>query len=300
MKNKYLLMVVFVLSIIAVLSSQNNKTTFLNDQEDISLLNPEDNTIAKMNLEDYVVGVVAAEMPALFQEEALKAQAVAARAYALYKMQHTQENYDVIADISNQAYLTKEEMQDKWQQDYDKYYAKIKKAVEDTNSQVMTYNDQVIIAYYFAMSNGKTEDASIVFGEKEDYLESVDSFWDKNVDNFVVTNTIAKEEFCTQLNLDCTNIRIGEITRSNTNRVNKIVINDEEFKGTTIRSKLNLRSTDFDIEVTDKGINITTRGYGHGVGMSQYGANEMAKLGFTYEEILKYYYKNVNLTKNVV
>ncbi len=300
MKNKYLLMVVFVLSIIAVLSSQNNKTTFLNDQEDISLLNPEDNTIAKMNLEDYVVGVVAAEMPALFQEEALKAQAVAARTYALYKMQHTQENYDVIADISNQAYLTKEEMQDKWQQDYDKYYAKIKKAVEDTNSQVMTYNDQVIIAYYFAMSNGKTEDASIVFGEKEDYLESVDSFWDKNVDNFVVTNTIAKEEFCTQLNLDCTNIRIGEITRSNTNRVNKIVINDEEFKGTTIRSKLNLRSTDFDIEVTDKGINITTRGYGHGVGMSQYGANEMAKLGFTYEEILKYYYKNVNLTKNVV
>lgn len=293
-------MVVFVLSIIAVLSSQNNKTTFLNDQEDISLLNPEDNTIAKMNLEDYVVGVVAAEMPALFQEEALKAQAVAARTYALYKMQHTQENYDVIADISNQAYLTKEEMQDKWQQDYDKYYAKIKKAVEDTNSQVMTYNDQVIIAYYFAMSNGKTEDASIVFGEKEDYLESVDSFWDKNVDNFVVTNTIAKEEFCTQLNLDCTNIRIGEITRSNTNRVNKIVINDEEFKGTTIRSKLNLRSTDFDIEVTDKGINITTRGYGHGVGMSQYGANEMAKLGFTYEEILKYYYKNVNLTKNVV
>lgn len=300
MKNKYLLMVVFVLSIIAVLSSQPKKTTFLNDQEDISLLNPADNTIAKMNLEDYVVGVVAAEMPALFQEEALKAQAVAARTYALYKMQHTQENYDVIADISNQAYLTKEEMQDKWQQDYDKYYAKIKKAVEDTNSQVMTYNDQVIIAYYFAMSNGKTEDASLVFGEKEDYLESVDSFWDENVDNFVVTNTIAKEEFCTQLNLDCTNIRIGEITRSNTNRVNKIVINDEEFKGTTIRSKLNLRSTDFDIEVTDKGINITTRGYGHGVGMSQYGANEMAKLGFTYEEILKYYYKNVNLTKNVV
>ena len=118
----------------------------------------------------------------------------------------------------------------------------------------------------------------------------------KNVKNFLVTTTFSKEEFCEKLDIDCSNITIENIVRSSTNRVNFITINDEEFKGTEIRSLLNLRSTDFDINITDE-VTITTKGYGHGVGMSQYGANEMAKEGYTYEEILKYYYKDIDIVK---
>lgn len=300
MKNKYLLLIIFVLSIIAVISSRNNTATFLDEENTtVNLYDPKTEEVSNLDLEEYVVGVVAAEMPASFNEEALKAQAIAARTYAVYKMEHANKSYDLIADISNQAYITEEEMKDKWKSDFDKYYKKIKNAVEETNKIIMTYESEPIIAYYFAMSNGNTEDAALVFGETKDYLSSVDSSWDKDVNNFEVINTISKTDFCTKLDISCDTIKIANIKRSNTNRVNTIDINDKTFKGTEVRKLLGLRSTDFEI-VIDEDIEITTKGYGHGVGMSQYGANEMAKQGYNYEEILKYYYKNIELKQENV
>ena len=201
-----------------------------------------------------------------------------------------------MTDVTNQVYITEEQMQEKWGDDFAFYYTKVKEAVADTKNLVMEYDGEVISAYYFAMSNGSTEDVSLVFGEKRDYLVSVDSPWDESVKNFSVTTTFTQEEFCTKLNIDCSSINIGSINRSATNRVNTIVINNQEFKGTTFRSLLGLRSTDFTISVADN-ITITTKGYGHGVGMSQYGANEMAKNGSTYEDILKYYYKDVDIVE---
>ena len=187
-------------------------------------------------------------------------------------------------------------MQKKWGTDFDFYYNRIKDAVESTKNIVIKYNGKIISAYYFAMSNGSTEDVSLVFGEERDYLKSVDSAWDETVKNFIVTTEFTFSDFCTKLDIDCANISIDSINRSPTNRVTSIVINNKEFKGTTFRSLLNLRSTDFTIEIADN-IKITTKGYGHGVGMSQYGANEMAKNGANYEEILTHYYQDVDISK---
>ena len=298
MQNKYLIIIIVVLSIIAIVSSPNKEETayFNDDLVNVTVKDVDSNEETNLDLEEYVVGVVAGEMPASFEIEALKAQAIAARSYALSKIETSTESYDLVTDITNQVYITTEDMQEKWGEDYDFYYDKIKNAVSATKNLVMEYEGDVISAYYFAMSNGATEDVSLVFGESRDYLKSVDSSWDESVKNFSVTTTFTKEEFCSKLSIDCSNITIGAIDRSSTNRVNTIVINDKEFKGTTLRTLLGLRSTDFTIDIADD-IKITTKGYGHGVGISQYGANEMAKNGASYEEILNHYYKDIDIVE---
>ena len=118
----------------------------------------------------------------------------------------------------------------------------------------------------------------------------------ENIKNFSVTKEFAKKDICNSLKIDCSNLNFTNIKRSNTNRVNSITVGEKEFKGTEFRKLLNLRSTDFDIIEKDEKIFITTRGYGHGVGMSQYGANGMANNGYKYEEILNYFYKNIEIT----
>ena len=298
MQNKYLIIVIVVLSIIAIVSSlTKKKTAYFNDEEiDVTIKDADSSEETTLNLEEYIVSVVAGEMPASFAEEALKAQAIAARSYALSKINSATTSYDLVTDITNQVYITPEQMQEKWGSDYEYYYNRVKKAVEDTKNLVMEYEGEIISAYYFAMSNGYTEDVSLVFGENRDYLVSVDSTWDEGVKNFTTTTTFSKQDFCTKLNIDCTNIVIGDIVRSETNRVNTITINDQEFKGTTFRTLLGLRSTDFTIDISDD-VKITTKGYGHGVGMSQYGANAMAKNGSNYEEILHHYYKDVDIVE---
>ena len=185
MKNKLLLIVVVVLTIILLIEIktpkkeiQNNKNN--NNQEEIKVKNVATGAIETKDLENYVMGVVAAEMPASFSIEALKAQAIASRSYAYYKMKQNNGNYDIIADVSNQAYINDDEMHEKWQEDYDIYYKKIKEAVDGTKNEVMTYDGKVIEAFYFAMSNGYTEDVVSVFGENLPYLKSVESKWDNN------------------------------------------------------------------------------------------------------------------------
>ncbi len=297
MPKKYLLIIIVVLSVIAVVSSPSKKTASFNDTKiNVVIKDADSNEEKTLDLEEYIVGVVAGEMPASFEVEALKAQAVAARSYAVYKINSSTESYDLLTDISNQVYITVEQMQEKWQDDFDFYYERIVSAVKETTGLVMEYEGEVISAYYFAMSNGATEDVSLVFGESLDYLKSVDSSWDEDVKNFEVTTSFTKEEFCEKLGIECNQITINDISRSTTNRVNKIIINNQEFSGTTFRQLLDLRSTDFTITIDDD-VTITTKGYGHGVGMSQYGANAMAKNGASYDEILKYYYKDINIVE---
>ena len=292
--NKILLFLVVLLGVFYInTSSTTHGTTFF---EDKTIKVKKDNNINSLKLEEYIIGVVAAEMPASFNIEALKAQAIAARTYAVYKMGQNND-YDIIASVSNQGYITKEEMRSIWKDNYDLYYTKIYKAVTDTKDLVMKYNNQVIESYYFAMSNGYTEKSSLVFNQDRDYLDSVKVEYDNSsLNNFEKTITLTKEEFCTKLNLPNQNIVINNINRSATNRVTTITINNISFKGTEIRKLLNLRSTDFDINISNV-ITITTRGYGHGVGMSQYGANGMANVGYNYKDILNYYYKNIQIDK---
>lgn len=300
MKNKYLVVVIIILSIVAIISSPKKETAFLDEKEekkiDLTIKDSSTNQEKTIDLEEYVIGVVAGEMPASFNEEALKAQAIAARTYAIYKMNSKSTTYDLVTDISNQVYITVDEMKEKWQTEFPKYYEKVKRAVNETKGLIMEYEGKPISSYYFAMSNGKTEEVALVFGESRDYLKSVDSSWDENLNNFSKTISLAKESFCSKLNINCSNLTIESIDKSASGRINTIKINDKTFKGTEIRKLLDLRSTDFTIEVSDE-IKITTKGYGHGVGMSQYGANELAKQGKNYESILKHYYQNIDITK---
>lgn len=303
MKNKLLLMVVVVLTMVLLIEIktpkkeiQNNKND--NNQEEIKVKNIATGAIETKDLENYVMGVVAAEMPASFSIEALKAQAIASRSYAYYKMKQNNGNYDIIADVSNQAYINDDEMHEKWQEDYDIYYKKVKEAVDSTKNEIMTYDGQVIEAFYFAMSNGYTEDVVSVFGESLPYLKSVESKWDNNsLNNYEVNTQLSKEEFLKKLNLNSNTIVINNQIYDETGRTKEITINSTTFKGTEFRKLLNLRSTDFKIELDNNMVNITTKGYGHGVGMSQYGANGMAKDGFDCYTILKYYYKDIEFQK---
>ena len=304
MNNKYLFIILIILVVIASVSSSKKRTTYFNNEEEkvkeniIVKVKNKDNTVNNIELEQYVIGVVAGEMPASFNDEALKAQAIASRTYAVYKMNTSKGNYDLVTDVSNQVYISKKEMQEKWGSDYNKYLEKVTNVVNDTKDLVMTYNGEVIESFYFAISNGKTENVTSVFNEERDYLKSVESS-DTNVNNFMKTITITRSEFCNKLNINCDNIVIKDIKYNETGRIDELNINNKVFKGTEIRKLLSLRSTDFKINVSDN-ISITTKGYGHGVGMSQYGANEMAKNGSSYEEILKHYYQNIDIVKNNV
>lgn len=252
------------------------------------------NTKTEMNLEEYIVGVLAGEMPATFEEEALKAQAVAARTYAMYKINNTTEDYDVIDTINDQVYLTKEKMQENWQDKYEENYHKLFSAVKVTENQVLEQNGQIIKAFFFSMSNGYTEDSLAVF--REGNIKSVESKWDNaSLDNFEVTTNFSKEELKEKLNLNTDEINIKVLARSNTNHVTSVEVNSKTMTGIEFRKALNLRSTDFTIIKNNNGFSITTKGNGHGVGMSQYGANGMAKEGYTYDEILKYYYNDIEI-----
>ncbi len=299
MRNKILIVIILVLSYFAVkVNYKEEKIEEKNEQNiEVTLLDSKTNDLKNLDLEEYIIGVVAAEMPASFQMEALKAQAIAARSYAIYKINTSKENYDLVTDVTNQAYITVDEMHDKWQNDFLTYYNKVKEAVESTKNKVLTYNNEVICAFYFAISNGYTEDSALVFGESKDYLTSVDASFDKNLKNFEVTTTMKKEEFCNKLNITCQNIKIESINYSDTGRINSLSINDKLYQGTEIRKLLNLRSTDFKITINNDLVTITTKGYGHGVGMSQYGANELAKLGKNYEDILNYFYKDITISE---
>ncbi len=299
MKNKILLLIVVVLSVIAI-SGSKKETTYFNNakkeevKEEIKLALKDTSTgeIKNIELEDYIVGVVAGEMPASFNEEALKAQAIAARTYAMYKMKNSNGTYDLVTDKTNQVYITEDKMKSLWQENFDYYFEKIKKAVYDTKDLIMTYNGDIILSLYFARSNGKTEDAIAVFGSNEEYLKSVES----PEESLISEVTISKDEFCNKLNISCDAINISNVLKSSSGRINSLNINGKTFKGTEIRTLFDLKSTDFDISIGSE-IKFVTKGYGHGVGMSQYGANKLAQNGKNYEEILKHYYQNINIEK---
>lgn len=261
----------------------------------------ETNKIEEIPFEEYVKGVLAGEMPASFHIEALKAQAVAARTYVLKKIEDNKDKeYDVVDSIKNQVYLDDETLKKNWKDDYVKNINQIKTAIIETKGEYLTYDDEIITAFFFSTSNGKTENCEEVFVETLPYLKSVDSSWDKEVSPvYNSTKTFTLKNFYSKLGLKYDeNLKIEVLNYTEGNSIKTIKINDVIFKGTDVRSKLGLKSADFTIEKTKENVNIKTKGNGHGVGMSQYGALAMAKQGYTYDQILKHYYKNVEITKN--
>ena len=252
--------------------------------------------INKIKLENYVIGVVAAEMPATFSFEALKAQAVVSRTFAYKKIFDNKIDYDSLYKDKGQAYITIEEMREKWKEDFNKYYDIVIKSVKETSGEIIVYNDKPINSYYFSSSNGFTEDSTAVF-EEEDYLVSVEVPSDINSKEYFAEKNIPLEDFKQKLKINADKLRITNISRSDTNHVSSIIINEKKYTGIEIRKLLDLRSTDFEIEIIEDDVKITTRGYGHGVGMSQNGANSLALEGKKYEDIINYFYKNVSIKK---
>ena len=257
------------------------------------------NEIESVPIEEYVIGVVAGEVPASFDLEALKAQAVASRTYALEHKQRSKTNYDVMDNTQNQVYINYEDMKNKWKNNYDENLNKITNAVNSTKGEVLLYDNNLIDAMFFSTSNGYTENSENVFSSKKPYLVSVPSPWDKQESPvFKTTSLISKKEFLFNLGLpDSNEINISDVKTTNTKRVISLNINGKKFKGSEIKSIFKLRSTSFSIEIKEDKVNFIVNGFGHGVGMSQYGANGMAKEGYDYKDILKHYYKNCEIKK---
>ncbi len=260
----------------------------------------ENGNIDKVPFEEYVKGVLAGEMPTSFEMEALKAQAVAARSYVMKKMEDNHgEDYDVVDTVMNQVYLDENNLKEKWKDTYEEKNNKIKQAIIETKGEYMTYDNQVIEAFFFSTSTGKTENSGEVFQKQLPYLKSVDSSWDAEVSPvFQEDNQMSLKEFYQKLNLEYSSNLQVEITKTtSTGRIKELKINGTAFTSNDVYQKLNLRSTFFNIQQKGESVEITTKGYGHGVGMSQYGALAMAKKGYQYQDILKYYYQGVEIKK---
>lgn len=257
--------------------------------------------IERVPLEDYVVGVLAGEMPTTFHMEALKAQAVAARTYVMKKMIYNiNEEYDVVDTVSNQVYLDKNYLKEVWKSDYINKINILKEAVLSTYGEYIVYNDEIIDAFYFSTSTGKTENSEDVFSKALPYLRSVESTWDEISPVYVENKYYTVKEFFQKLNMNfSTELKIKYTGTTSTGRVKTLVINSITKNASEVVKSLGLRSSYFNISKVDNLIKIETKGYGHGVGMSQYGAEAMSREGYKYEEIIKYYYQGVNIKKIV-
>lgn len=275
--------------------------------------------IESVALEQYVRGVLAAEMPSSFELEALKAQAMAARTYIMRRLlakdtSGTPEGADVTDTVAHQAYKPLAEMERLPKN----AAAKLSRAVEETKDLIVTYDGKPIMAAFFSTSNGYTENAEDYWGSPIPYLKSVPSPWDEQVaPKYAERTTFQMNALLSELGVSVQSLKLqsdvrtsGKITsfqgignqlhivsRTAGKRVGQVQIGSERFTGREIREKLGLRSSAFDWSVDNDKLVITTYGFGHGVGMSQYGAQGMAKEGATAEQIVTYYYRDVKLDK---
>lgn len=275
----------------------------------------EQNRNAELELEDYIKGVVAAEMPAEFELEALKAQAVAARTYAVKNMVRfggTGLASHVGSDVSTdpregQAWQSSEQLKEKWGKNYNQYASKISRAVDETRGVIVTYQGEPIHAVFHSTSGERTASAKEVWGFDYPYLASVPCQWDRQSPRYHDEKKYSVAELEQRLGSDAGVVAAVQggggapaqvLSLTESGRVDQVRMGTKTFNGQELRDKLALRSTNFTIEVQGDGFVFHTIGYGHGVGLSQYGSNGMAKEGMDFKKILTYYYTGVAL-KNI-
>ena len=263
-------------------------------------------TVTEMSFSDYLQGVLRAEMPASFQEDALRAQAVAARTYTYYKMS-SGGNHGDTADICTdhsccQAFLGKDRAAENWGKNAERYEAKIENAVSATDGQVMLYGGAPILAVFHSSSAGETWNSGEVWAQDLPYLQSVSSPEGEGVPNYYSTVALTEAEFrekflAARPEADLSGPASGWIRDPVMDgvHVESVTIGGVSVSGPSVRSVFGLRSASFTAEAGDGKITFYVTGYGHGVGLSQYGANAMAKAGSTWREILEHYYTGVTI-----
>ena len=275
----------------------------------IKLLHKDTNQIEELPLDEYLLGVVSAEMPATFEQEALNAQAVVARTYTIYSIVHNQNKHGDadICDDSNccQAWISKDDRMAKWEEDVrENNWRKIKLAINNTTGKIITYNGEVIDAFFHSNSGGVTEAPVNVWGGTNyPYLQSVETAGEDAYSQYSSEVTLSKEDLKNKIlkkhsdftiNYDNSNcIQILEYLDSG--RVKTIKIGNLNLSGVEVRTLLGLRSANFEVNIEGDNIKFTVKGYGHGVGMSQTGADSMAKSGSNYEDIIKHFYTGVEI-----
>lgn len=276
----------------------------------ISVYNSKTGKVQSMDIETFLYGVLSMEMSSEFSEEALKAQAVAARTYIIYKIENNikagHKGADICTDYNHcQAYASYEELKeqkgDKW---IGESYPIIKQAVDDTKGQILTYDDKAILPLYFSTSSGMTENSEEVFMTQYPYLKSVSSPYEENSPKYYTESTIDKSEFIDLLKNKYADISISKddlekqiniIERTTAGSVKLIQMGNKQLTGREIRSIFDLNSSNFDISFVGDDVVFEVKGYGHGVGMSQWGAEGMANKSYTYDEILFHYYTDTDI-----
>lgn len=275
----------------------------------ITLLHKKTGEIEQVNLDDYLCNVVSAEMPATFEQEALKAQAIVARTYTIYKIFNKKHDNADICDDSTccQAWISKEDRLERWEESQrESNWEKISKAVKDTSGKIVTYENKPIDAFFHSNSGGITEiPVNVWGGTGYPYLQSVETSGEDAYTQYSSEVILSQEELLNKLqvkyadiSIDFTNpddVKILEYTEST--RVKTVKFGNHEISGVEARSLFGLKSTNFEITRENDKIKFSVKGYGHGVGMSQTGADSMAKQGSSAEDIIKHFYTGVEITE---
>ncbi|MBO5066676.1 MAG: stage II sporulation protein D [Clostridia bacterium] len=288
-----------------VLTTQLTTTEKVIPGETISVFRTSVNQAQSITMFEYVCGSVAAEMPLAYHEEAIKAQAVACYTNALRLKNDTAYEKGDISDDSriHQGYIDEAQRREKWGADFDKYESKLKTAVKEAENQALYYNNELCVAAFYAISCGKTETAKNIWGTHVPYLVSVDSAGDKFSPNYASTVVFDKADFienaieiCPEIkNIKTTENVIIVTKKSPSGTVLQANLNGKTFTGEEIRKAFSLRSPVFTVKATADEVTFNVSGYGHGVGLSQYGSDYLARQGMDYKEILAHYYSGAEL-----
>lgn len=270
----------------------------------VKILRTKNNKIEKTDLLEYLTGVVAAEIGADYENEAIKAQAVAAHTMLLYReSENSGKDYDITdSSETDQSYFDKDERKKTFGDKFDADESKLREQINSVINKTVTYDGKPILAAYFDLSGGKTESAKNVWGTDYKYLQPVESVSDMLSPKYISTVTFSKDEF-TSIASSLKVTAKGDASKwvslincSQSGTVLEITLCGKKFSGKDIRKAFQLRSANFDLDYKNDSFIFTVRGSGHGVGMSQNGANYMAKQGSKYDEILKWYYKGVQIS----
>lgn len=321
----YFFSFVFICFILPAMLTKRDEVTNTNVIEDVSeekekpqydytkfgtirLLHKETGEVEEVAIDDYIYNVVSAEMPVSFDIEALKAQAIVARTYTIYKALNPKHDNADICDDSTccQAWISKEDRLAKWEEsERETNWVKIEQCVDETKGKIITYNNEPINAFFHANSGGTTEIPVNVWGGGTNlpYLQAVETAGEEGYTQYASEVILTQEELINklkekyqdiQINFDDEeDLKILEYTDSN--RVKTVKFGNHEISGVEARTLLGLKSTNFKIEKQDNNIKFSVIGYGHGVGMSQTGADAMAKQGSTFEDIIKHFYTGVEI-----